>query len=112
MVSSRKLMVWLYCLHYNYLDDELGVVLSSLDANDPSDLNEIIRLVFEPEFSEAVEAANEPTLREMKESLDEIDLYPEDEVREMFEEVDLPFKEPVQDYRDFFRKIREHFYSS
>lgn len=111
MLDSRKLMVWLDCLHYNYLDNKLGLMLSSLNPNNPSDLDEIIRLVFEREFSEAIGAGNELALKEMKESLDEVDLYPESEVREMFEEVDLPFKEPIQDHRAFFRRVREYFYS-
>jgi hypothetical protein len=105
--SSRDLVVWLYFLHCNYVSDEVGVELESLNPNDASDQDEIIRLVFEKEFA----VAGEGVKKQMKEALDKLDLYPEQEVMSMIDEMGMPFNEPLRDYRSFFSRVRQYFFN-
>jgi len=43
----------------------------------------------------------------MRKTLEEVENYPEVEVRKTIARVGMPFSEPLDDYKAFFRRVRE-----
>ena len=77
MSNPQKIISWLKYLDIEYLDDACCEALSSLDINSPSDQMEIIRLAMQSEIAEL----NEISRASMEKVLDEVENYPESEVR-------------------------------
>lgn len=104
MNHSQDIISWLKYLDIEYLDDASCDALAALDINDPSDQMEIIRLAIESEFANL----NDISKASMRRILDEVEGHPEHEVRLIVERVGMPFKEPLQNYKAFFRRISEY----
>lgn len=106
MSNPQKIISWLKYLDVEYLDDSHCEALSSLDINKPSDQTEIIRLAMQDE----VAGLNEISRASMRKILDEVEEYPESEVRLVIERVGMPFQDSLQDYKAFFRRVHDYFF--
>jgi hypothetical protein len=107
--DPEDIITLLMYLDIEYLDDASCDALSSLDINNPSDQMEIIRLAMHDEIMRL----NEISRVSMKKILDEMESYPEAEVRRMIiERVGMPFQEPLQDYKAFFKRVYDYFFAN
>ena len=106
MSNPQKIISWLKYLDIEYLDDASCEALSSLDINNSSDQLEVIRVAMQNEIA----GLNEVSRASMKKILDEVESYPESEVKLVIERVGMPFQEPLQDYKAFFRQVRDYFF--
>lgn len=91
-------------LDFNYYNDAAIENLSAYDINNPDHQMAIIKLAMEDELS----GTDHEFIDELKSVLNEIPLYPEEEVRKRLESVDMLFEEPLRDYIGFFRKALEY----
>lgn len=105
-MDSSDLNAWLVFLDVNYLGGESINLLSSLDINNIDHQDFIIRTAMECD----VLAASDEYRDGIRLVLDEVPLYLEAEVRALIAETEMPFDKPLENYQQFFCRVRQYFF--
>ncbi|MFJ4376073.1 hypothetical protein ACIP1T_26105 [Pseudomonas japonica] len=108
MLNPGRMNCLVKYLDINYHGDGVVDELSVYDVNNPEHQMSIIRLAMGRDLS----GVSCEYIDELKSILNEVPLYPEKDVRERLESVDMLFDEPLIDYKVFFRKVLEYISSA
>lgn len=75
------------------------------------DINNVLHqeLIIKTAMERDVLAASSGYRDSMRRVLDEVPLFPEAEVRSLIGETEMPFDKPLDDYRQFFARVRQYF---
>lgn len=106
MKNCEVLMSWLKYLDVEYIDDTKWESLTKLDINDPKHWRRIIDLA----MREDVANLNAISNQSMKAVLDDLEDFPEREVKKLMDRICMPFEAPMRDHIAFFRIVRQELF--